>query len=325
MKSNLKLSIVGVSVILCVSLSACLRASLFRGDEDSGRSDSGNTYYSGASSAMPVKKVEALGQPKKRIVVINFWNDTPVKLESLGAYAADELRHSLFMSQKIIVPPDVKSALSSDDFVQGDQIKVAQLIREGRRLGVAVLLMGRITKIVFRQKGDDIGLFRQKQSYAAVEVEAKLFDIQGGREILAASKGSEASSSTIAAIDGDSSSLEFREDLTKAAIKQAIEGFVPDVLKAIEKMTWQGRVAKIAGNRIYVNAGRASGLITGDILKVMSPGDDVYDPDSGSYLGRAKGMMKGTVEVVDFIGQDGSVTEIHTGGNFREEDVVQLY
>ncbi|MEO5970473.1 MAG: hypothetical protein ABIQ95_11150 [Bdellovibrionia bacterium] len=325
MKSYLKPSIGIVSVILCVSLTSCLRASLFRGDQDSGQNDTGNTYYSGSSSSMPVKKVEALGQPKKRIVVINFWNDTPVRLDSLGAYAADELRHGLFMSQKIIVPPDVKSALSSDDFVQGNQIKVAQLIREGRRLGVAVLLMGRITKIVFRQKGDDIGLFRQKQSFAAVEVEAKLFDVQGGREILAASKGSEASSNTIAAIDGDASSLEFREELTKAAIKQAIDGFIPDVLRAIDKMTWQGRVAKIAGNRIYVNAGRASGLITGDILKVMSPGDDVYDPDSGSYLGRAKGMMKGTVEVVDFIGQDGSVTDIHTGGNFREEDVVQLY
>jgi curli biogenesis system outer membrane secretion channel CsgG len=312
-------------LILCVFISGCVRSNFFRNDEDHGSGDTGNTYYSGAGSSAPTKKVEALGQPKKRIVVINFWNDTPVRLDSIGAYAADELRHSLYMTQKVIVPPDVKSVLSSEDFVQGDQIKVAQLIREGRRLGVAVLVMGRITKVVFRQKGDEIGLFRQKQSYAAVEVEAKLFDVQGGREILASSKGSEASSSTIAALDGDSSSPEFREELTKTAVKQAIAGFVPEILKSIEKMIWQGRVAKVSGNHIYVNAGRASGLISGDILKVMSPGDDVYDPESGAYLGRAKGAMKGTVEVVDFIGVDGSVTEVHTGGNFREEDVVMLY
>lgn len=319
------LTIGSASLILAVSLSACIKSDFFRREEDPGRGENGNTYYSGSGSALPAKKVEALGQPKKRIVVINFWNDTPVKLDSLGAYAADELRHSLFVTQKIIVPPDVKSALSSEDFVQGDQIRVAQLIREGRRLGVAVLLMGRITKIVFRQKGDDIGLFRQKESFAAVEMEAKLFDVQGGREILASSKGSEAASSTLAALDGESSSLEFREDLTKVAVKQAIAGFVPEVLKAIEKMTWQGRVAKVTGNRIYVNAGHASGLIIGDILKVMSPGDDIYDRESTAYLGRAKGQMKGTVEVVDFVGTDASVTEIHTGGNFREDDVVQLY
>ena len=287
--------------------------------------DTNGTYYSGPSSSLPSKKVEALGQPKKRIVVIGFWNDTPVKMENLGAYAADEIRHSLFVTQKVIVPPELKSAFNSEDFVQGDQIKVAQLIREGRRLGVAVLLMGRITKIVFRQKGDDVGLFRQKESFAAVEVEAKLFDVQGGRELLASSKGAEASSSTLAALDEDSSRQESREDLTQAAIKQAVSGFAPEILKAIEKMTWQGRIAKVAGSRVYVNAGHTSGLIAGDILKVMSPGDDVYDRENGTYLGRSKGQMKGTVEVVDFLGSDGSVTEVHTGGNFKEDDVVQLY
>jgi hypothetical protein len=314
-----------IGLLLSLFLVACTRSNLFRKEEDQGHNDPSSTYYSGAASANPVKKLEAIGQPKKRIMVMNFWNDTPVRIETLGAYAADELRHDLFITQKITVPADVKSTFSSDDFVQGEQIKVAQLIREGRRLGVAVLLMGRITKIVFRQKGDEIGLFRQKQSNAAVEVEAKLFDVQGGREILASSKGSEASTSTIMALDGDSASNEFREELIKLAIKQAVVGFVPEVLKAMEKMIWQGRVAKVAGARIYVNAGRNSGLMNGDILKVMSPGDDVYDPENGVYLGRAKGQMKGTVEVVDFVGLDGSVTDIHTGGNFKEDDIVQLY
>ena len=63
----------------------------------------------------------------------------------------------------------------------------------------------------------------------------------------------------------------------------------------------------------------------GDILKVMTPGDDIYDPATGAFLGRTNGQLKGTVEVVDFLGTDGAVTEIHTGGNFQVQDLVQLY
>ncbi len=90
-------------------------------------------------------------------------------------------------------------------------------------------------------------------------------------------------------------------------------------------MTWEGRIARVNGNKVYVNSGGASGLVLGDILRVLSPGDDVYDPNSGAYLGRSKGQLKGTLEVVDFLGPDGSVTDIHTGGGFQEGDLVQLY
>jgi hypothetical protein len=90
-------------------------------------------------------------------------------------------------------------------------------------------------------------------------------------------------------------------------------------------MGWQGHVAKVSGSKVYVNAGRTSGLVAGDILKVLTQGDDIYDPVTSAYLGRAPGQLKGTLEVVDFIGTDGAVSEVHTGGNFQEGDAVQLY
>ena len=113
--------------------------------------------------------------------------------------------------------------------------------------------------------------------------------------------------------------------MSKLAIRNAVSAMVPDVVRTIEKMVWQGKIAKISGTKIYVNSGKSSGLVAGDILKVLSAGDDVYDPSTGAYLGRAPGQLKGTLEVVDFIGADGAVTEVHTGGNFQEGDVVQLY
>jgi hypothetical protein len=312
---------------LCVGvvLVGCQRSAEYKHDQDYYKGDS-QSYYNDGSGKTATQRVQDMGQPKKRVVVFDFWNDTPVKQTDLGAFAADELRRGLYLTQRVILPPDVKTELTTEDFVQGDKVRVAQLIREGRKLGVSVLVIGRVTRIVFRQRGDDVGLFRQKQSLAAVSVELKTFDVTGGREIMATAKSGEASSNGMVAFEGGNmESPAYRAELTKLALRSAMGGAVPEVIRSIEKLTWQGRVAKVAGAKVYVNAGKASGLVVGDILRVTTPGDDIYDPTTGAFLGRTQGQLKGTVEVVDFLGTDGAVTEVHTGGNFQEADLVQLY
>lgn len=308
------------------SFISCQRSPQYHQEEDYGRND--------FTSGLPVlkkgqsltQKIESMGQPKKRVVVLDFWNDTPVKQPALGAYAANELSRGLFLTQRLIIPTDLKKELSTEDFVQGDQVKVAQLIREGRRMGVAILVIGRITKIVFRQRGDEIGVFRQKQSLVAVDVEAKLFDVQGGRELMATARSGEANTNAMVAVESTpAENSAFRAELTQSAVREAVAGVIPDVIRSIEKMTWQGRIAKLTGPKVYLNAGKTSGLVAGDILRVLTPGEDIYDPVSGAYLGRSQGQLKGTLEVKDFIGSDGAMAQVHTGGNFREGDLVQLY
>lgn len=313
------------SILLLVSLAAsCARTPEYKRDQEYYQPE--GSYYNRAGGRTGSAAVEGMGQPKKRVMVFSFWNDTPVKTSSLGSFASDEMKRGLALSQRMSVPRDLQTMLSTEDFVSGEKVKVAQLIREGRRLGVAVIVIGRITKVVFRQRGDEIGVFRQKQSLAAADIEVKVFDVAAGREVAAMGRSGEtASTASVALEDENLESQSYRTELSKLAIRNAIAALVPDVLKTIEKMIWQGRVAKITGNKIFVNAGRSSGLVSGDILKVLTAGDDVYDPANGAYLGRAPGQLKGTLEVIDFIGTDGAVTETHTGGNFQEGDVVQLY
>lgn len=306
---------------------ACQRSAGYQQDRDYYRGSEGPSYYdrSGGKSS-PTSRLEKMGQPKKRVAIFDFWNDTPVKASELGTFAADELRRGLHVSRRVILPFDLKTDLKTQDFIEGDRVRMAQLMREGRRLGVAVLAIGRVTKVIFRQRGDDIGLLRQKQSLAGVDVEVKLFDVASGRELMAVGKSGEASSNSMVALeDGNIESPEYRAELTKLAVRSTMGLVIPDVIRAIEKLQWEGTVAKIVGTKIYVNAGRASGLVTGDILKVLTPGDDIYDPQSGAYLGRSVGRLKGTLEVNDFIGTDGAIAELHTGGNIQEGDLVQLY
>jgi hypothetical protein len=316
-------------VALCCLMAGCQRSNAFKRDQGYAQPEQPSYYNRGTgSSKSPTKRIEQMGQPKKRVVVLNFWNDTPSKQGDFGLFASDELRRGLYATQRIVLPTDIKSDYGTEDFVvQGsDKVRVAQLIREGRRMGVAVLVIGRVAKAVFRQRGDEVGLLRQKQSLAAVDVEVKIFDVAGGREIMAVGKSAETSSNAIVAMEtGNAESSEYRSELTKLALRNAVGLVVPEVIKAIEKMGWQGHVAKVSGSKVYVNAGRTSGLVAGDILKVLTQGDDIYDPVTSAYLGRAPGQLKGTLEVVDFIGTDGAVSEVHTGGNFQEGDAVQLY
>jgi len=311
---------------LALVAGGCARSAEFQRDQ-AYYGEYPQTYYSQPGSReAPSKRISMLGQPKKRLVVFNFWNDTPVQDSALGLFAADELRRGLFLSERVIIPTDARTDLETRDFVRGDNVKVAQLIREGRRLGVAAVVIGRITRVVFRQRGDEVGLLRQTQSMAAADVELKLFDVAGGREVVALGRSGEASSNAMVALEGgDLQSPQYRSEITRLALREAMTAIVPDVMKAMEKMEWEGRIAKVVGSKIYINAGRQSGIVAGDILKVLTPGDEVYDPESGAFLGRTSGQLKGTLEVVDFIGEDGAVASIHTGGQAVEGDVVRLY
>ena len=320
---NRKLIGLAILSIATVTLGSCQRSRAFKQDQEYYKDDA--SYYNKPAAGV-TQKVAAMGQPKKRVSILNFWNDTPVRQNDMGLFAADELRRGLYATQRLIIPMDSKVEAKTDDFVHGDEIKVAQLIREGRREGVAAIVIGRVTKVVFRQRGDEVGVLRQMQSLVGVDVEMKLFDVAGGREVIATAKSGEAASNAMVALETSSlQSPEFRSEMTKTAIRNAVSQLVPDVIKAIEKMQWEGHVAKILGNKIYVNAGKQSGLVAGDILKVLTQGDDIYDPSTGAYLGRSRGQLKGTLEIVDFIGTDGAVSETHTGGNFAEGDSVQLY
>src|SRR5690606_18664121 len=102
-------------------------------------------------------------------------------------------------------------------------------------------------------------------------------------------------------------------------------GTVSLIIQAADKLSWEGRIAVIEGPRIYLNSGRVSGLNVGDILKVTAKGDEIYDPETGDFIGVAPGRMKGTLEVVSYFGTDGAISVVHSGSGFRENDYVELY
>lgn len=108
-------------------------------------------------------------------------------------------------------------------------------------------------------------------------------------------------------------------------VKDTFFEFVPQVVKSLEVVKWEGRIASIQGERYFLNVGKVSGLNIGDLLRVTEDGEEIYDSESGHFIGKSPGRLKGTLEVISFFGQDGSIAVMHSGGGFRENDRIELY
>ena len=322
------------TVFLGLLSTACHRSSQYHRDKEYFNAGDGADRSGDALSG-----AGDFGAPKRRLFVLPFENTTPFgkppgadegagRPDDLGIHAADELTREVRATGRAIVPENLMTSAASKDFFAGDKVRVQSLVREGRRLNVSLMVIGRINRVRYRQKGDPVGILKRRESLAVVDLEMRVFDVAEGRELLTTTKSADSSTSKMNLFnrgEAESDSASSRMELVKEAIREGMRLLARDLSRALEKVAWEGRIAKIQGPYIYVNAGKISGLALGDILKVVSPGDDIYDPATGTYMGKSRGQVKGTLEVMDYMGSDGAITRIHSGGGFSENDAVQLY
>jgi hypothetical protein len=108
------------------------------------------------------------------------------------------------------------------------------------------------------------------------------------------------------------------------AIDLAIEMIADDLLRAVLSLDWHARVASIDEEKVYINAGRLSGLEKGKILEVYGAGEKIIDSKTKVPLGTTKGAFKGELEVVELFGVDASWTKSKKGSSFSPSDIVYI-
>ncbi len=264
---------------------------------------------------------------KKRVALLTLFNESPYGEEDLAVTATEELRMELARTGEFMVDPmAAKMFGNSKEIYAGGGTKLAQLSRQAKVAGVNFVLFGRITEARVREKNDEIGLVRKTKAYTESKVELKIFDVNSGKEIYTDTLKGHADDSTYRFFGTTpEDNVEYRRDLLRYGVKVAVRKSIPAILDVAEKLDWIGRVAKIVGNKVYVNAGRQSGINIGDILKVITEGQEIFDPETGALIGVSKGEIKGSLEVIDYFGEDGAIAVLHSGGSVVEGDFVQLY
>jgi len=263
--------------------------------------------------------------PKLRVGVVNFLNKTPSKVMGIGEAAADILGTILQKTDRFIIIPqhDVASVIGQQSLGASGAINPATAAEMGKVLGLNAIVTGAISAYSEAEEGEDYLIYKKKTQIARVTVDYRIVDTTTGIQLMADS-GQGVYSKETGGMLGLGSKSTYDTDLRDGALRDALTKAMAKMLKQLKAKEWSGRIAKVKGKKVYINAGQKTGLQVGNILVVQDLGEDIIDPQTGVSLGKAPGDIKGELIITAFFGNDGSVATIRSGGRFLYNDLVKL-
>jgi curli biogenesis system outer membrane secretion channel CsgG len=170
----------------------------------------------------------------------------------------------------------------------------------GRILGAQALITGDITEFTYTQSsaGSKMSILKAVDSKLAakmdrltaqVALDLRIIDATTGA-VIGSVRGQGSSSATGVSADYAKAGRELgiggsKQTPLGAASREAIEKGVGELVKQLRRVPWQGRVADVRGDKVYINAGSDTGIRTGMQFDVFVQGDAIVDPESGATLG----------------------------------------
>lgn len=264
---------------------------------------------------------------RKRVMVLPFLDTDASRDKMPTREAREKLVHAMLRTDDFVLVNPGDFPKDVNQFVKNGEYDFASMAKLGEDIGLSAFVEGKVIDVKTTRVGDEVGLVRKIRVRVDATVQIRMVATKNGQVLINEMRNAtiEDSTTRVAQRAYGDRYLEQDPALIEAALTKGFLSFVPQFSQTLEKLSWEGRVALIKGERIYLNAGRLSGLQIGDILKVMEEGEDVYDPETGALIGRVPGRLKGTIEVVSYFGKDGSIGIIHSGAGFKENDIVELY
>jgi hypothetical protein len=247
---------------------------------------------------------------KRRIVVLPVTDQTNYKDEQLGELATKRLISRLENSGTIIcVDPNSLN-------LKGNLTDKQNLNALNETYGIQAVLKGSLAD-VFTSTSKIEGKDERETSFAVSKIVLDLYNTDTGTVMKQLAGRNPV---FLSREKGDLSS----EKAKIRAVDLSIEIIADDLLKAILSLDWHARIASIEKEKIYISAGRLSGLEKGGIIEVYTPGEEVIDPRTKMPLGRTKGNYRGELEIVELFGVDASWARIRKGTSFSATDLVYL-
>ena len=265
--------------------------------------------------------------PRKRIMILPFLDADDSRSQNMRDAARDEFITDLNKTGELIAVDSKDLKIDFSKNISGGQYQLSEIARSASQLGVSALLEGKVMSLNVKKKGDQVGVFRQLKTVFEVQVRIRIVSARSAKELFNTLKTVTVEESNVRVAESVNSDKFFQNnpELLENLVTEAFLDFTPQIIATMEKMTWEGRIAALSGDRVFLNVGKISGIQIGDILKVSDEGDEIYDPQSGNYIGKVPGRLKGTLEVVSYFGQDGAISMVHSGAGFKENDRVELY
>ena len=311
---------IGIVGVVALILAACATTPPVTGPSDRPSAPAAVT-----PEAEPPAPIVTRG-PKKRVAVIRFQDKSAYGRGRLGGAVQDILTTELAKSDLFILVSrgaDLDLVLDEQDLAKSDIIREGTGPKSGEVLGLNAIVTGAVSQFGVKQKSATYLVGASKTQTAEATVDVRVVDATTGQVVFADSGMGvhEESSTQVLGIGGTKG---YDETLEGKALRAAIAKFIDNLIRRMEAIPWSGKVAAVDGDEITVNAGRKTGLVVGDRLRVFGAGREVIDPDTKLSLGRKPGKEKGEIIVSDFFGEDAAVCRRVSGEGFAVNDIVKL-
>lgn len=260
---------------------------------------------------------------KSRVFVFEFTNPSEYKQTDLTETVYD-IFYSKMLNLKNAIVFDSKSIpeLNILTDIETNIINAENILLKN---DIFTYVQGSIEEFSIEKEKTKKGLIREEKIAVSISINLKIKDIKNKTTIFDKTISAKDTYSNNKLFTSEETSDDYDEKFLKKLLSDMFEKVYPVISSSLSKLSWTGRIAKIDFSKVYINAGRKSGVKLKDLLKVVDSGDAINDPLSGKLIGIAPGRVKGTIEIESYFGEDGSIANIHTGGGFRVGDRVELY
>jgi curli biogenesis system outer membrane secretion channel CsgG len=262
----------------------------------------------------PITPPYVLGRLKYKVVVAEFQDNTKQGgKRGLGTLVTQQIAQQLEQTGSVIVA-DMEQVKKSIGGAEVNSLSSPSTLWKLRTLlGVQGLVMGQIQDVM-------VGTSKQAKTEEAValtKMDIQLLDTDTGN-VLRSIKGENP-------IYASHAEGELSEDKALSnAVAVALQGVTDGILRGLAGLEWSSSVATVEGDKIYLNAGKSTGLKVGDELEIYNPGRQVKNPATGVSLGRLPGNVQGKVKINQLFGFDAAEAKIVSGGNITSGDMVRL-
>jgi curli biogenesis system outer membrane secretion channel CsgG len=265
--------------------------------------------------------------PKLRVGVVNFQNKTPSQVLGIGEAAADILGTILQKTDRFIVIPqqDIESILGQQRIGATGAINPDTAAKMGQILGLNAIVTGAITAYSEAEEGNDFIIGKSKKQIARVTVDYRVVDTTTGVQLLADS-GAGIYDKKVTTVLGAGGKASYDTDLRDGALRDALTKAMVNMMNQLENQPWKGKIAKVSGQQLYINAGKKTGLKVGDKLDVYRVGEDIFDPDTHIKLGTTEDRVGQVIIQRNDLGDkaDMSIAITTSGSGFKQGDVVKF-
>jgi len=266
-----------------------------------------------AQVPQPIITPYLVGRLKYKVVLLEFEDNTKEERRNLGPIVTQALAKQLDESGTAVLVDEELVKKSLGQVEPHTLTEFSSLQRLRTLLGVQGVVKGSIKDVMVGTGRKD----RADEALALTTIVAKLFDTESGNVVRSVTGENPLYSSHAV---GEFS----REKAVRNAVTVALAGVSEGIVRGLSGLEWATSVASVDKNKVYLNAGKPSGLKIGDVLDIYDPGKQVKHPITNVSLGMVPGRLKGKVKVGRFFGLDVSEAEMTSGGDIEVGDVVRL-